>query len=300
MSFLWFLVSIRNPILNALMMAASYIGTPFAIVGFIIWFYYNVDKKIAACMNFSFYLGGLTCQSLKIIFHIPRPWLRDPSFQAVAEAVPSANGYSFPSIHTQSSTAFFTAVIFFIHSKTVRALSAVGLAIIIFSRMYLGCHTPMDVSVAFGISLAFTVIICIVMTHTANENRIVNFILALIAVMAAGTMILDLVLLRNGTIDAYNAKDALSTTGIALGFLAGSLIERKYVNFSCKTKMSHKIGRFLISIIVGLLLFIVAMKALFPYSEALEVIRYFLLMLWMQGIWPLMFTRIPRLKGIFG
>ena len=37
------------------MLLISYIGTPFCVVGIITWFYYNVSKKAAYTISFSFY-----------------------------------------------------------------------------------------------------------------------------------------------------------------------------------------------------------------------------------------------------
>ena len=41
MDFLWLLSSIRNPVLDTIMLAFSYIGTPFVIAGIIGWIYLN-------------------------------------------------------------------------------------------------------------------------------------------------------------------------------------------------------------------------------------------------------------------
>ena len=64
MSFLWFLSEGRNPVLDFLMLLISYIGTPFCVVGIIMWFYYYVSKKAAYTISFSFYASMIFSQGL--------------------------------------------------------------------------------------------------------------------------------------------------------------------------------------------------------------------------------------------
>ena len=71
MSFLWFLSEGRNAFLDFFMLLISYIGTPFCVVGIIIWFYYNVNKKAAYGISFAFFTSTLFCQGLKLVVRMP-------------------------------------------------------------------------------------------------------------------------------------------------------------------------------------------------------------------------------------
>ena len=73
MDFLWLLSSIRNPVLDTIMLAFSYIGTPFVIAGIIGWIYLNNDKKEAYGISLSFILSCLLCQGVKVLARVPRP-----------------------------------------------------------------------------------------------------------------------------------------------------------------------------------------------------------------------------------
>ena len=104
MAFLTFLEGMRTPFLDRLMQFITYFGQEIIIIAVICALYWCVDKRFAYMLGFTYFTAGLLVQSLKITFRVPRPWVLDPQFKAVARAVPGAPGYSFPSGHTQGAT----------------------------------------------------------------------------------------------------------------------------------------------------------------------------------------------------
>jgi undecaprenyl-diphosphatase len=68
------------------------------------------DKKHGYFLITIGFLGTVINQFLKVLFRIPRPWVKDPNFTIVESAKEAATGYSFPSGHTQSAVGSFGAV----------------------------------------------------------------------------------------------------------------------------------------------------------------------------------------------
>lgn len=99
-------------------------------------------------------------QFIKWKCRIDRPWIRDDRIIPVQQALAGAGGYSFPSGHTQRAAAVWGALGHSLWEKKERAVSLVCwviLAVIAFSRNYLGVHTPQDVlaALALGIVIIF-------------------------------------------------------------------------------------------------------------------------------------------------
>ena len=104
--------------------------------------------------------GGIVLNiTLKLSFGRARP---DAFFET-----PQPSSYSFPSGHALLSLCFYGALAAIItsrlHSRTTRFLiwtaAALLVAIIGFSRIYLGVHFPTDVLASYAVALAWVVIV---------------------------------------------------------------------------------------------------------------------------------------------
>ena len=100
--------------------------------------------------------GGLTLNVLmKLAFHRARPVLDDPLL--------TLTSYSFPSGHVAGSTLIYGLLVAWIFARTRRPLwrvlvvfaAASAIALVAFSRMYLGVHYLSDVVAAFAEGLAW-------------------------------------------------------------------------------------------------------------------------------------------------
>ena len=120
MSFLYFLEGIRNPVLDFFFSLITYCGDEivFMAVGMIVfWCFSKNEGYYLLCVGF---LGTVINQFLKMVFRIPRPWVKDPNFTIVESAREAASGYSFPSGHTQSSVGLFGGVARWNKNKILR------------------------------------------------------------------------------------------------------------------------------------------------------------------------------------
>ncbi len=136
------------------------------------------NKSLAYKLDFLIFVRSCY-QGLKITFRIPRPWILDFSFEPVKSAVPGATGYSFPSGHTQSGTAFFTTLAFQCRRTGLRLLCIFAFFLIGFSRMYLGVHTPKR-CIRFHGSNFFTKQPGIYPLEKSRLNRNLDFVISLV------------------------------------------------------------------------------------------------------------------------
>lgn len=90
-------------------------------------------------------------QLLKLVFHVPRPWIQDPTLQTVESAKAGASGYSFPSGHTQSAVGLYGSFFAVAKRRWIRGACVIVIALVGLSRLYLGVHTPYDVIASLAI-----------------------------------------------------------------------------------------------------------------------------------------------------
>ena len=110
MAFLRLLASIRTPFLDAVMQFFTYFGEELLFMVLALVVFWCVDKRCGYFLMYTSFLGAIINQFLKLIFCIPRPWVRDPSLTIVESAREAATGYSFPSGHTQSAGGLFFGI----------------------------------------------------------------------------------------------------------------------------------------------------------------------------------------------
>ena len=120
---------------------------------FVVALWFAVDSRLAQKVFFvticSMGLNGV----VKNIAQVPRPF--DKGIVPVRQE--TATGFSFPSGHTQNFSTWSTLFAIEFKKKWLTVLVAVFIALVAFSRLYLGVHYPSDVivGVALGVGMAF-------------------------------------------------------------------------------------------------------------------------------------------------
>lgn len=290
MEFLRFLAQYRTPAGDVLFQGITYLAQEFFVVALICWYFWCSDKKQAYSLGFAYFTSGLLVQGLKITFRIPRPWILDPAFRPVASALPGATGYSFPSGHTQSITALFGSLALRIKRTGLRLLCFGAVFSVMFSRMYLGCHTPKDVLVSF-----FITIVCVVFTDhflykkdfTAGHEGTAAAAMAAVCILLC---IYAVLLKRNGIITLDYAADCVKASGAGTAFAAGFYIEKRFLCFQAPAAAKDKIIRMIAGLIVAVIL-LEGIKPVIGTSLPASFIRYFLAVAWIVIFYPLLFTR---------
>ncbi len=291
MGFLWLLEGLRTPFWDKAMQLVTHFGEELFVIAIICILYWCVNKQLAYQLGFSYFTAGLSVQVLKITFRIPRPWVLDPSFHAVESAVPKATGYSFPSGHTQGAGCLFVTLSLQTGKGLLKALCILVFALVGFSRMYLGCHTPRDVIAAAGTAVFFSCLVQHFRDFLLCGTRHLKLVALTLGVCSAAAAAYALLLLRSGIIAVPFASDCCKAAGAGLGFAAGWYVERTKIQFDTKTRRRwYQIPKLAIGI-AAVLLIKQGSEIILGASIPAKMLQYFLMVVWVLVIYPFLFSR---------
>ncbi len=306
MEFLYFLEGLRNDVFDALFSIITLFGeeTMFLAVGLII--FWCVDKYQGYFVLCTGFLGTVINQFLKMLFRIPRPWIKDSSFTIVDSAKEGAFGYSFPSGHTQVSVGLYGAVAIRNKAKPIRICALALCLLVPFSRLYLGVHTPLDVCVSVAIAVLIVIFGSHVFKKAENSPKIMYCTLFTLAFITMAYLIFvcftsfpSSVYTNENINNLVTAKEtAFTLLGCIIGLIVVFTVDNKYLNF--KTT-----GVWWVQIIkaVGGLAIVLSVKELlkFPldylFDESLvaRTLRYFCVVITAGILWPMTFKYFSKL-----
>ena len=299
MEFLYLLEKIRVPGLNEIMLAITTLGeeTAFLVIALIV--FWCVDKYKGYYVLGVGLMGTLASQFMKILCKVPRPWVQDENFTILEQAREAADGYSFPSGHTQSAVGTLGSVAASTKNKILAGVCITLAVLTGFSRMYVGVHTPADVVVGALLSVALIFILRPLML--GKKRRIAPVYLVMLA-LSVGFMLYMELYPNPETLDSHNYESALKNAYTLLGCSAGVLviyfIDEKKLHFTNEAVWWAQI----LKVVLGLLV-VLAVKeglrspldAIFGGHMAARAIRYFLVVLAAGGLWPLTFQWFSHL-----
>ena len=296
MEILRFIESIRTPFLDTLVGLITRLGEETIGIVLLCLIFWCISKKIAYVIGVSFFLSGLTVQGMKICFRVERPWVIDPSFEPVPGAKEYATGYSFPSGHTQSATAFYGALGSQVKPMVFKIILFAIPVLVAFSRLYLGVHTLQDVVVSLLITFLLIWLTCKVITSDVESKKKELAISLFIILYAVLVIIIAAIMYSNGTIDEKYIADCLKAAGAGIGFAVGMFVERNYIKFSVKSKnIFMHILKFVIGI-AGVLAFQEGLKLIIGTGFIVDMFRYFLMITWVTVLFPLIIKRFFSVK----
>ncbi len=293
MSILYWFESIRNPVLDVFFSSVTFLGHELIPIALICILYWCIDKKLAYKIGFSFFASGLTTQSLKITFRVERPWVIDPSFEPVGNAVDEATSYSFPSGHTQAATSVYSSLALTVKRNWLKILCILAFIIVGISRMYLGVHTLKDVAVSMAVTLLLTIIVFKLMDKIYDNRKYDIPVLAVLLFLSASVIAYASILYSNGTIPHEAASDCIKSGGAGLAFALGYFIEVRYIKFKTKCPLLLQI----IKVTVGLLIALAlksGLKIILGESLLADGVRYFVLVAFIVILYPLIFKTIGQ------
>ncbi len=294
MNVLYWFESIRNPLLDGFFSAVTFLGHELIPIALICVLYWCADKRLAYKIGFSFFLSGLMTQCLKITFRVERPWIKDPDFKPVGNAIDEATSYSFPSGHTQAATSVYGSLALFFKRNWLRVLCILAFVTVGISRMYLGVHTPADV----GVSMVLTFVITLLVfrfTDSFYDNRKADiWVLLVMLAVSLFTLAYAAVLESKGIISHDAASDCVKSGGAGLAFAIGYFVERRYIDFDTKAK-SVWIQIVKVAAGLGLALGLKSgLKLILGETLLADCVRYFVLVAVIIVIYPLIIKKLSR------
>ena len=300
MEILYFLEGIRFPALNKLMMLITELGSETAFLAIALITFWCIDKRKGYYIMSVGFVGTIVSQAMKIACRIPRPWVLDPEFTTVEGAQADAGGYSFPSGHSQSSVGTFGSLARTTDKRWFRIVCIVIAVLVPFSRMYVGVHTPADVLVGSGISLALIFLMHGVV-FSQNPKAMPWLLGIMVAVSTVYVLYVELFPFPADT-DPVNLSSAVKNAYTLMGALLGVVV----TYWADETKLHFPVSApwwaQVVKVSLGLAL-VLAVKSLL--KAPLDIIfaghfvgrgiRYFLIVLVAGVVWPATFSWFEKL-----
>lgn len=299
-NFLLFIENFReitNHALDQFFLNATRFGemiTPILIIALIYW---CINKKTGIFILFSMLTGFILNFAIKVTACIYRPWILCADINPLEAAKHYAGGYSFPSGHSTNATTVWGGIAVGFWKNPFMRFLLLLIPIVMFSRNYVGVHTPQDVIVGFLVGvLSIFLIFKMLKWEEKGKNRDL-FVLALTTLMAVLLVIysafksypMDYV---NGEVlydPADNIFYLLSRVGGILGILWGWFFEKRVVNFIIeKGFIFKKLLRYIIGAIILCILhhYLPSLLINLLGKGFGEAISFFILGFFVTGLYP--------------
>lgn len=267
-------------------------------------FYWCIDKKKGqtACLT---YAGTYVLNHiLKLTFCIERPWVVDRRIYPSKIAVAHQGGYSFPSGHVAVAASTLGPILICLKKRTLSILGWLFIAIIGFSRCYLGVHTPLDVIAGCAEAIAAALItekIC--SAYWNRQEKINQFLIACIVFGIAAALYIawkpyPVHIDESGNI-VSDGKTMITYTGAALflGTAIGIWFENRFVRFSTAIHTRQRVNRALFGLVCYIPLYLLKdfLSAVVISGDLAGSISSFALGLFGMGILPAAFPYLDRI-----
>lgn len=214
---------------------------PVALMCFVYW---AVCHRAGSFLLFSYACAILLNGVLKLTACVYRPWIRDAVIIPAGDAIRTATGYSFPSGHSTIATAIYGGSALCLWRAFKWRLIPLGLfgavLLTMFSRNYLGVHTPQDVLAGFCVTLIL-LFINFKMLEWANakvQNRDIKFVLTGLVILV---VIVFYINLKPYPMDYVDGRllvdpvrmmpDTYQAVGSMIGFLIGFLADKRFIKY---------------------------------------------------------------------
>lgn len=303
MEILKFLEDIRTPAGDAFFSAITLFGeeTLFIVIG--ILFFWCIDKRAGYYILSVGLIGTVINQFLKLIYRIPRPWVKDKSFTIVESAREEATGYSFPSGHTQLSVGTSASVALWNKNLVVRILCLLLIILVPFSRLYLGVHTLLDVGVSIAISLSLVFGIYPIVKKAYEKPLYIRMLFIVMTSVAIAYLLFVHLYNFPADTDAANLQSGIKKAYTMLGCIIGLWltfeIDIRFIRFETKASFLIQILKLVLGFL-PLLGIKIALKTplhmLIGNEYIADGIRYFLMTGFAGCIWPLTFKLFAKLE----
>ncbi|HYF83307.1 MAG TPA: phosphatase PAP2 family protein [Clostridia bacterium] len=266
--------SFSNPFLDIVFQLITMMGEDIFFMFITAVIYWCIDKELGYKLGFLTLTSATVNCGVKDLLKIPRP-IGEPGIRSLR--VQTAEGYSFPSGHTQNTTTLW----FFFMLQFRRAwLYMIGILIIVLvgiSRLYLGVHTPLDVAGGMIIGVVWVIVWSSVYEISRKQK---NKSILIIAVALALIGLLE-----------FKDANYYKVVGALTGLLIGYLIEPRFIKFEEKASFLQQIFKVSFGLAVAYALRL-ALKSALPEILISDFFRYLILLLWITIAAPLLFKTL--------
>lgn len=234
-------------------------------------------KQLITELTYGFWFNGIA----KLTACIYRPWVLDHRLHVFQDAAGTATGYSFPSAHTTVAAIGLTNLAAHTRKKAWRAVSIFLIILVMFSRMWLGCHSFADVAAGLLIGIGSMFAVRFIDKKLANNDRRNLIKLAIAIVLSAVSVIyietkqypVDLDSAGRIIVDANDMKpDTYMGIAMILGWTVGNMIEERFIGFTVDGSTGAKVIRTIVGAVLFLSVYL-GLKAL-PASWDVRLVKF--------------------------
>lgn len=270
---LWFQQA-ANPVLDAVARIFTYLGSEYFYMLILPLLYWCIDRRrghqLAFLFLVSMWLNGL----LKDVANMPRPSALFDGVQVLVRE--TSNG--FPSGHAQGAMTVFGYLLWEYPVGWWRALAAILIALIAFSRPYLGVHYLGDT--LGGLAIGFLVVALFRWGFRRQLGEAWPLRRKLLLSLIVPLLLLPL----------YSESVAYQTLGFLMGFLAGDLYAPGALPYATPVRPAIAAARMALGL-AGFAILYALHGALIPNGLP-ELPGYALLGLWVTAGAPWLFGRL--------
>lgn len=230
-------------LLDALMLAITFLGESLFLVLVLFVVYWCIDKKTGDFLVFCVYLSAGLNFTLKNIFTRPRPCFSDACREGAIRHVKVDNilvdtdfkptSYSFPSGHAGIASGLYFGMATYFKRRWITVASVIVSLLIALSRIYLGVHYPTDVLAGLLCGVLCSVLVGALYLKFYRYKYLFYGVVTFLFLIGA---------LITGNTNMY------ALFGVGAGYTVGSIIEEKYVSFDLKSIWWKRILRFFVGL----------------------------------------------------
>lgn len=207
-----------------------------------VFIYWCINKRDGLFSIASFGVSRVINGVSKVTVCAYRPWIKDPRIIPAGDAIEFATGYSFPSGHVMNAAPVYTSLAVLYRKKIpfISLLCCLGIFLTMFSRSYLGVHTPQDVVVGALLGIFSVYITAKIFAYLSKNPEKENKLILLGLIICAAVVFYAK--LKPYPMDYINGKlivdpvkminDLYGDLGLFLGILIGRFVEKRFIKFS--------------------------------------------------------------------
>lgn len=254
-------------------------------IGITLLFLWCIDKKKGLFIGMACLGSMCFTMNLKELLAVERPFIRHPELIVNDPEAINAKGYSCPSGHSAISASSYGATSAALGKCILSGVLLTLTALIIFSRLYLGAHTPLDIIVSLIIAVASIIVMKFLVDLACRNDRSFYAVFGGMLICFSAMAVLSVCL--KGTPVDYIAY----VYGFIIGALTAALLEHRFCGYSIPDGLSFRANaaRYAVGLIVMAVLLLVPMKLI--KGDWGTGIGGFISMIWSLCAYPMVLSR---------
>lgn len=251
--------------------------------------YWLNNKRAASFFFMNYGASKLLNELVKLFACVYRPWIRDDRVLPAGTSKTTATGYSFPSGHSNFSVSIYGSFAAWQWKKRkwLSIISVFLCLMTLFSRNFLGVHTPQDVIIGSCLSLLVLIINYQIYKRWVDNSKKPEIVLLVgLLIILTATVILTI---KPYPVDYINNKmivdpdkmipDAFCAEGLFTGWIVAWYIDKKIIHYQVPKKINIK--WIAISIVLVIPIYVWQKYAISPVASLIDSVFWVNFISWL-------------------